>query len=227
MNMNTAMGGGCRDAEEFARGLFLEDREFSVSTAIQLIRENCGRTLSEQEVEGIRSRVINRIEGAIPVEKWRETRKATTPGFTNRPRLVVTPKQETGGVVVARKGRPQVDVQEKREWLDGWLSTQPRIPTIKEAQAALREHFGEALGTTFVAQKLTEVHNRFVEERRRQLNAQQATVAPVLAPVPVTAPVVAPLRDIVKIIADLMKVNGIRKIAIDDEGRPTFEAFVA
>lgn len=215
--MNTTAMVGGRDAVEFAKNLFLEDRDFPATTAVQLIRENCGIELSVEEVGAIRERIVRNIDGALP---GRIT-PVSPARFTNHPRLVSGKK-----IVMARKGRPQVDVQEKRQWLDEWLKTQARIPTIKEAQAALREHFGEALGTTFVATRLTEAHQEMVRARRQLIEAEKTTTAPVSS-VPPPAPATAPLRDVVKILADLMRVNGIRKIAIDDEGRPTFEAFVA
>ena len=198
------------DASGFAKSLFLEDRDFPVDTVLQMVKENCNRSLSLEEVEEIRKNVLTSINRAMPLGG---TFKPVVPTFTNRPRLALA--KQTEKVPMVKRGRAQVDVTEKRQWLDKWLFEQPRIPTIKEAQAALKEHFGEALGTTFVANRLTEYHEQIFKERKQP--ESEPTVNP-------DAFHTQSLQDAIKLIANLMRTNGIKKIAVDEEDGVNFEA---
>lgn len=213
-----------RDVSKLVREIFLDDLDMPVSSVAKIIAEQTGETLSETQINSIKSDVERRIARALPVA---EPRQQEQEYFTNRPRLVVGNKNKmTKDTAMARKGRALVDVTEKRKWLNDWALENGGQATIKEAKEALQKQFGEALGTSYIAQTLKDARQLLLEERRRQRHEAATVAVPEnLTVAAVPSPTAQPsLRETIRSIASLMRVSGIRKLEILPDGTVNFEA---
>lgn len=209
--MNVATG-SVTDATQLAKDIFLDDLDIPALTVQKIVEEMCGERLAVETILNIGKAVSKTIGKALPERTLFQREPVTS--FANNPRLVLH-KKAPETVEMAKRGRAQVDVQEKRVWLNDWILRQPRIPTIKEAKLALKAQFGEALGTTYIAKTLTTAHQLVMDERRRTAQANPLVTA-------VEVPAVG-LSDTVRAIAALMQAKGIKKVSVSDEGEIDFE----
>jgi len=210
-----------KDPMRLAREIFLDDLDMPVSSAIQIIGEQTGVYFPVAEMTRIKSDVERLVARALPE---REATPVNPSYFTNRPRLIIGKQKEPASENdMAKKGRALVDTEEKRAFLKKWAEDKAGMATIKEAKEALNDKFGEALGTSYIANTLKETRQGILDERRKQVLGETAAV---LAAHPIAAAEteLTAMESAVKSIANLMRVSRIKSIRIEENGEIKFEA---
>ncbi len=100
--------------------------------------------------------------------------------------------------------------EQKKTFLTEWTLQNP-LATMNDVKAALRERFGETMGTDLIIEAFK--HARAVAQRRAQEGLQPAAAAG-------AAPLVETTHSINSIVA-AMKAAGMKKIEVQSDG--TFE----
>lgn len=207
------------DARELAREIFLDDLDMPLESAIAIIAEQTGTSLSLDDISRLRSDVSQTIARALPPQ---ESMLVVQREPFNKPRFVTGSKQTRTESAMARRGRALVDVTEKRKWLNDWALEKGGMATIKEAKEALLAKFGEGLGTSYVARTLKDARQLLLDDRRSRQPLAQLVESHPLAAVPSVEG--NSVLETVRSIANLMRISKIKRIAIDADGSISYEA---